>query len=153
MSMLMLVKGLPLTYNKDMQEDKEGLFDAVTTVLGALKIMNGMIDTMTVNEERLEQTINEDFSNATELADYLVEKNVPFRDAHEVVGKLVLKCINSNQYLKDLSLEEFQAANSFIEKDIYDVLSPKTVVDRRLSYGGTSTESVKQQIKYAKEII
>lgn len=153
MSMLMLVKGLPLTYNKDMQEDKEGLFDAVTTVLGALKIMNGMIDTMTVNEERLEQTINEDFSNATELADYLVEKNVPFRDAHEVVGKLVLKCINSNQYLKDLSIEEFQKANSLIEEDIYDVLSPKTVVDRRLSYGGTSTESVKQQIKYAKEII
>ncbi|SDK61584.1 argininosuccinate lyase [Lacicoccus qingdaonensis] len=153
MSMLMLVKGLPLTYNKDMQEDKEGLFDAVTTVLGSLKIMNGMIETMTVNEERLEQTINEDFSNATELADYLVEKDVPFRDAHEVVGKLVLKCINSNQYLKDLSIEEFQAANSMIENDIYDVLSPKTVVDRRLSYGGTSTESVKQQIEYAKEII
>src|SRR5699024_7840257 len=147
------VKGLLLTYNREMQQAKEGLCDAVTTVLGALKIMNGMIHTMTVNEERLEQTINEDFSNATELADYLVEKNVPFRDAHEVVGKLVLKCINSNQYLKDLSLEEFQAANRFIEKDIYDVLSPKTVVDRRLSYGGTSTESVKQQIKYAKEII
>lgn len=153
MSMLMLVKGLPLTYNKDMQEDKEGLFDAVTTVLGALKIMNGMIETMTVNEERLEQTINEDFSNATELADYLVEKDVPFRDAHEVVGKLVLKCINNDQYLKDLSMEEFQSANNLIEEDIYDVLSPKTVVDRRLSYGGTSTESVKQQIEYAKEII
>src|SRR5699024_2994047 len=104
MSMLMLVKGLPLTYDEVMQGDKEGLFDAVTTVLSVLKIMNGMIDTMTVNEERVEQTINEDFSNATELADYLVEKNVPFREAHEVVGKLVLKCIDSNQYLKDLSL-------------------------------------------------
>ncbi len=153
MSMLMLVKGLPLTYNKDMQEDKEGLFDAVTTVLGSLKIMNGMIDTMTVNEERLEQTINEDFSNATELADYLVEKGVPFREAHEVVGKLVLKCINSNRYLKDLTIDEFKEANNLIEDDIYDVLSPKTVVDRRVSYGGTATEAVKQQIGLAKTLI
>lgn len=147
--MLVLLKGLPLTYNKDMQEDKEGLFDAVTTVTGSLKIMNGMLETMTINKDVLEKTVEEDFSNATELADYLVQKGIPFRNAHEVVGKVVLKCINEKKYLKDLSLEEFKFENEAIEADIYEVLSPKVVVDRRNSTGGTGTKAVKYQIEIA----
>ncbi|WP_411844319.1 argininosuccinate lyase [Salinicoccus sp. HZC-1] len=152
-SMLMLLKGLPLTYNKDMQEDKEGLFDAITTVTGSLKIMNGMLDTMTINEDVLEKTVEEDFSNATELADYLVQKGVPFRNAHEVVGKVVLKCINTHKYLKDLSLEEFQTEHEAIEEDIYEVLTPKVVVDRRNSTGGTGTKAVKEQIEIAENTL
>lgn len=150
MSMLMLLKGLPLTYNKDMQEDKEGLFDSLTTIKGSLKIMNGMLDTLTINEEVLEEAVTKDFSNATELADYLVAKGIPFRDSHEVVGKLVLTCINNGIYLKDMGLSDFKAASDVIEEDIYDILSPKVVVNRRISYGSTGTESVKQQLEIAK---
>ncbi|WP_026858147.1 argininosuccinate lyase [Jeotgalicoccus psychrophilus] len=150
MSMLMLLKGLPLTYNKDMQEDKEGLFDSLTTVKGSLKIMNGMLDTLTINEKVLEEAVTEDFSNATELADYLVSKGIPFRDSHEVVGKLVFECIQNGIYLKDMELDEFKAASDVIEEDIYDILSPKVVVNRRISYGSTGTESVKQQLEVAK---
>ena len=150
MSMLMLLKGLPLTYNKDMQEDKEGLFDSLTTIKGSLKIMNGMLDTLTINEEVLEEAVTEDFSNATELADYLVAKGIPFRDSHEVVGKLVLTCINNGIYLKDMELAEFKAASGVIEEDIYEILSPKVVVNRRISYGSTGTEAVKQQLEVAK---
>ncbi|KAB2209192.1 argininosuccinate lyase, partial [Staphylococcus epidermidis] len=98
MSMLMTLKGLPLAYNKDMQEDKEGLFDAVHTIKGSLRIFEGMIQTMTINKERLNQTVKEDFSNATELADYLVTTNIPFRTAHEIVGKIVLECIQQGHY-------------------------------------------------------
>ena len=98
MSMLVTLKGLPLAYNKDMQEDKEGLFDAIHTIKGSLKIFEGMLDTMTVNTNRLNETVTKDFSNATELADYLVSKNVPFRTAHEIVGKIVLDCINTVSY-------------------------------------------------------
>lgn len=150
MSMLMLLKGLPLTYNKDMQEDKEGLFDSLTTVKGSLKIMNGMLDTLTINEAVLEEAVTEDFSNATELADYLVAKGIPFRDSHEVVGKLVFECIQNGIYLKDMKLNEFKAASNVIEEDIYDILSPKVVVNRRISYGSTGTEAVKQQLEVAK---
>ena len=150
MAMLMLLKGLPLTYNKDMQEDKEGLFDSLTTIKGSLKIMNGMLETLTINEAVIEAAVNEDFSNATELADYLVAKGIPFRDSHEIVGKLVLTCINQGIYLKDLTLEAFKDASEVIEDDIYNILSPKVVVNSRVSYGSTGTESVKQQIEVAK---
>lgn len=153
MAMLMLLKGLPLTYNKDMQEDKEGLFDSLTTVKGSLKIMNGMLETLTVNETMLEEAVTEDFSNATELADYLVAKGIPFRDSHEIVGKLVLSCINNGIYLKDMTLSDFKNASVVIEEDIYEILSPKVVVNRRVSYGSTGTEAVKQQLKTAKTFI
>ena len=151
MSMLMLLKGLPLTYNKDMQEDKEGLFDAVKTIKGSLKIMDGMLSTMTINEEVLEEAVSEDFSNATELADYLVAKGIPFRDAHEIVGKLVLNCINQGIYLKDLPFKAYQEASKVIEEDIYDILSPEVTVNRRISYGSTGTKAVETQLKLAKE--
>ena len=153
MSMLMLLKGLPLTYNKDMQEDKEGLFDAVKTYSGSLKVMNGMLQTLTLNEAVLKTAVSNDFSNATELADYLVEKGIPFRESHEIVGKLVLSCINKGIYLKDLPFEEYQEATSVIDKDIYDILSPEVVVNRRISYGSTGTEAVKQQLETAKSYL
>src|SRR5699024_807635 len=99
------------------------------------------------------KTVEEDFSNATELADYLVQKGVPFRNAHEVVGKAVLKCINEQKYLKDMSLEEFRAEHEAIEPDIYDVLAPKVVVDRRNSTGGTGTKAVEEQIRIAENTL
>ena len=150
MSMLMTLKGLPLAYNKDMQEDKEGLFDALHTLKGSLRIFEGMVDSMTVNVEHLQQTVNNDFSNATELADYLVTKNVPFRTAHEIVGKLVLWCIQNNKYLLDVPLAKYQEAHASIEDDIYTFLTPENCVSRRISYGSTGQEAVKQQIKHIK---
>ncbi|MEB7835119.1 argininosuccinate lyase [Staphylococcus equorum] len=151
MSMLMTLKGLPLAYNKDMQEDKEGLFDAVHTLKGSLRIFEGMVDTMTVNVNHLQETVYNDFSNATELADYLVNKGVPFRNAHEIVGKIVLWSIQHNVYLLDVPLEEYQNAHASIESDIYDYLKPENCVSRRISYGSTGQEAVKQQINIIKQ--
>ncbi|MEW9502874.1 argininosuccinate lyase [Jeotgalibacillus marinus] len=150
-SLLTVLKGLPLAYNKDMQEDKEGMFDTVHTLMGSLKIFTGMIDSMKVNEERLKQVVNEDFSNATELADYLATKGVPFREAHEIVGKLVLVCIGQGNYLKDLPLRTFQEASILIEEDIYYILNPVQAVKRRESAGGTGFIQVAKQLDKAKE--
>ncbi len=153
MSMLMTLKGLPLAYNKDMQEDKEGLFDAVHTIKGSLRIFEGMISTMTVNEERLHETVHQDFSNATELADYLVEQNIPFREAHEIVGKIVLWCIQNNKYLLDVPLEHYKSYNDKIDNNVYDYLKPENCLNRRKSYGSTGQEAVYHQIKVAKQLL
>lgn len=152
-SLLTTLKGLPLTYNKDMQEDKEGMFDTVHTLKGSLKIFEGMIRTMTVKSEHLSKAVQQDFSNATELADYLATKGMPFREAHEVTGKLVYLCIQRGHYLLELPLEEFRKESSFIEEDIYDILSPTKAVERRNSLGGTGFEQVKKQIEQAKTLI
>ncbi|KOY83312.1 argininosuccinate lyase [Lysinibacillus macroides] len=149
MGLLTVLKGTPLTYNKDMQEDKEGMFDTVHTILGSLKIFEGMVRTMTVNTERLHQAVHADFSNATELADYLATKGMPFREAHEVTGKLVFTCIQKGIYLLDLPLDEMQKESALIEKDIYDVLAPEAAVRRRHSLGGTGFEQVQIQIEQA----
>jgi len=151
--MLTTLKGLPLTYNKDMQEDKEGMFDTVHTLTGSLKIFAGMIATMTVKKEVMEEAVHQDFSNATELADYLATKGIPFREAHEIVGKLVLTCINKNCYLLDLSIHELKEACPNIEEDVYEVLSPRQAVKRRNSYGGTGFEQVKFQLEKAKQLL
>ena len=153
MSMLMTLKGLPLAYNKDMQEDKEGLFDALLTLKGSLRIFEGMLGSMTVNTERLTQTVQKDFSNATELADYLVMKGIPFREAHEIVGKIVLWSIQNDLYLLDVPLEIYQQHHASIEKDIYHYLHPSEAVKRRKSYGSTGQEAVKHQISVAKTLI
>lgn len=150
MGLLTVLKGLPLAYNKDMQEDKEGMFDTVKTVAGSLKIFAGMIQTMKVNTNVMEQSTKNDFSNATELADYLSDKGMPFREAHEVVGKLVLYCVNKSCFLSDLSLDEFKDASSLFEEDIYHVLNPVTAVQRRNSAGGTGFEQIKKAITKAK---
>lgn len=153
MSMLVTLKGLPLAYNKDMQEDKEGLFDAIHTIKGSLKIFEGMLDTMTVNTNRLNETVTKDFSNATELADYLVSKNVPFRTAHEIVGKIVLDCINKGVYLLDVPLEDYQSHHESIEADIYDFLKPENCLKRRKSYGSTGQDAVKHQLSVAQQLM
>ncbi|MGP7818449.1 argininosuccinate lyase [Niallia sp. 01092] len=153
MGLLTVLKGLPLAYNKDMQEDKEGMFDTVKTVTGSLKIFAGMIETMKVNTDVMEQSTKNDFSNATELADYLSDKGMPFREAHEVVGKLVLYCVNKNCYLSDLSLAEFNDASELFEDDIYHVLNPVTAVQRRNSAGGTGFEQIKLAIAKAKACV
>ncbi|MBM7648826.1 argininosuccinate lyase [Bacillus ectoiniformans] len=152
-SLLTTLKGLPLAYNKDMQEDKEGMFDTVHTMIGSLKIFAGMVQTMKVNENRLEEAVHNDFSNATELADYLASKGIPFREAHEIVGKLVLHCIQNQCYLADLSLEELKSASEIIEEDIYQVLSPYEAVKRRKSLGGTGFDQVQLQIDAAKNLL
>lgn len=152
-SLLTILKGLPLAYNKDMQEDKEGMFDTVHTVLGSLKIFAGMVDTMTVHEDRLKDAVQNDFSNATELADYLAAKGIPFREAHEITGKLVFTCIQKGCFLLDLSMEELKEASNVIEEDIYGVLSPYEAVKRRKSLGGTGFDQVENQIQAAKELL
>ncbi|MFY3793237.1 argininosuccinate lyase [Ureibacillus sp. MALMAid1270] len=151
MGLLTVLKGTPLTYNKDMQEDKEGMFDTVHTILGSLKIFEGMVRTMKVNTERLNQAVHSDFSNATELADYLATKGMPFREAHEVTGKLVFTCIQRGIYLLDLSLEDMKAESDLIEEDVYDVLRPEAAVRRRRSLGGTGFDQVRIQIEKAKQ--
>jgi argininosuccinate lyase len=151
--LLTVLKGTPLAYNKDMQEDKEGMFDAVKTVKGSLKIFAGMIETMQVKDTNMEKAVSEDFSNATELADYLASKGMPFRQAHEVVGKLVLTCIQQNCYLLDLPLETYKEASELFEDDIYHVLNPKTVVARRNSAGGTGFAQVEKAIEKGKNIL
>lgn len=141
-SLLTVLKGLPLAYNKDLQEDKEGMFDTAHTILTSLEIMAGMIDTMKINREVMEKSTEKDFSNATELADYLASKGMPFRQAHEVVGKLVLSCTKQGIYLQDVPLEKYQAITPLIEADIYQTLASKTAVERRHSYGGTGFDQV-----------
>lgn len=148
--LLTVMKGLPLAYNKDFQEDKEGMFDTAETILTSLDIMAGMIDTMKVNKENMAQATESDFSNATELADYLANHGVPFREAHEIVGKLVLACIQRGIFLQDVPLEEYQQIAPVIESDIYEKLSSYNAVKNRRSYGGTGFDQVNKQIKAAK---
>jgi argininosuccinate lyase len=146
MSLLTTMKGLPLAYNKDLQEDKEGVFDSAATVLDCLKVMAGQISTMTVNVDKMSSSCEQDFSNATELADYLANKGVPFREAHAIVGKLVLAGLKTGTYLQDVSLAEYQALCPAVESDVYEVLQAKTAVARRNSYGGTGFEQVAKQV-------
>lgn len=153
MAMLTMMKGLPLAYDKDMQEDKEGVFDAIDTLGFALDIYAGMIKTMTVNGEHTRAVLESDFSNATDMADYLAKKGLPFRKAHAVVGQAVAKCIAEHKVLKDLTLEEFQAMSPLFENDIYDAIDIETCVRNRNSYGGTSPAQVARQQNDAEEAI
>ncbi|MEC0722567.1 argininosuccinate lyase [Bacillus haynesii] len=151
--LLTLMKGLPLAYNKDLQEDKEGMFDTVKTVEGSLEIFAGMIKTMTVNKNMMKKATEQDFSNATELADYLAKKGMPFREAHEVVGKLVYTCIEKGIYLSGLPFEEFKKASGLFEEDVYIVLDPHHVVEKRMSEGGTGFKKVEEAIQKAKHCL
>ncbi|TCI30762.1 argininosuccinate lyase [Exiguobacterium sp. SL-10] len=151
MGLLTIMKGLPLAYNKDLQEDKEGMFDTVKTVQGSLSIMAGMIQDITFHTDTMKQATERDFSNATELADYLTAKGMPFREAHEVTGTLVRYCIDQRLYLLELPIEMYQAHSELIEADVYEALSPMTAVKRRNSYGGTGFDAVRTQLKEAKK--
>ncbi|MGD9156225.1 MAG: argininosuccinate lyase, partial [Bacillota bacterium] len=148
-AILTVMKGLPLAYNKDMQEDKEALFDAVKTVKGCLSIFIPMFATVTFNREQMLAATRDGYLNATDLADYLVGKGVPFREAHAVAGRLVKYCIDRQKRLEELSLSEFQAVSPLIAADVYPVLALENVVKVRTSYGGTAFEQVQQQLSQA----
>ncbi|CCF25357.1 argininosuccinate lyase [Leuconostoc citreum] len=146
MALLTTMKALPLAYNKDMQEDKEQVFDVMDTVLAAIKIFTGMLSEITVHKERMLASTQDDFSNATELADYLATKGVPFREAHAIVGQLVLTGIQTHTPLQNMALADLQAAAPQIEADIYLVLQSETAVNRRTSIGGTAVANVQKEI-------
>jgi argininosuccinate lyase len=153
-AMLTIMKGLPLAYNKDLQEDKEGLFDAVRTVQVCLTAMIVLFqEGMEFQPQRLEAAVNEDFSNATDVADYLVTKQVPFREAYGMVGQVVKTCLLANKLLKDLTLTEWQAIHPAFEDDIYDAIKPRQVVAARNSYGGTGFNQVRKAIDRAEQIL
>lgn len=151
--LLTVMKGLPLAYDKDMQEDKEGVFDALDTLYFALDIYAGMISTMTVNGDHTRQVLESDFSNATDMADYLAKKGLPFRQAHAVVGSAVHYCIEHHKVLLDLSMEEFRSMSPLFEEDIKEALSIENCVKNRESYGGTGPKSVKRQQTHAGDMI
>lgn len=154
-SILTTMKGLPLAYNKDIQEDKEFTFDAIDTVKGCISLFTGMIKTMKFRKNVMEASAKNGFTNATDAADYLVNHGVPFRDAHGIVGQLVLFCIDKNIALDDMSLEEFQAISPVFQKDIYEAISMKTCVDKRMTIGAPGPEAMRKVIelneKYLKE--
>ncbi|GAQ17030.1 argininosuccinate lyase 1 [Oceanobacillus picturae] len=149
--MLTTLKGLPLAYNKDMQEDKEGMFDTVETLKGALALFAPMMESMHVKRENMYEAVRNDFSNATDLADYLVGKGMAFRESHAVVGEIVLHCIQHNKYLLDMTLEEIKEFSTIIEGDVFDFLTPEAVVNARDVAGGTAKKRVEEQITIAKK--
>lgn len=146
MSLLTTMKGLPLAYNKDMQEDKEFTFDAIDTTKGCISLFTGMIDTMSFNKDNMESSAKNGFTNATDAADYLVGKGVPFRDAHGIVGQLVLFCIEKDIALDDMTLEEYKAISPVFEEDIYEAISLKTCVEKRMTIGAPGMEAMKKVI-------
>ena len=149
-ALLVTVKGLPLTYNKDLQEDKEGLFDAIDTIKFSLAVYSDMIATMKVNVDKMEQAVSKDFSNATDLADYLVRKGLPFRQAHEVVGKCVAYAIKAGKFLPEITLAKYKEFSELFEADLLETLKPENCVAARTSYGGPAfTENTKQLIRGA----
>jgi argininosuccinate lyase len=151
--LMTVLKALPLAYNKDMQEDKEGMFDTVRTLQGALQLFAPMVSTMKVNTDRMRQAVNQDFSNATDIADYLVNKGLPFRQAHEIIGKIVLYCIQNKKYLLDMKIEEFKEFSTLFDDNIYAVLQPEQVVNARNVYGGTASNQVAEAIVRAEETL
>jgi argininosuccinate lyase len=146
MSLLTTMKGIPLAYNKDMQEDKELAFDAMRTTNGCIQLFSGMLDTMSFNKDNMYRSSNEGFTNATDVADYLVGKGVAFRDAHGIVGRIVLECIDKKIAIDDMSLDELKAICPAFEEDIYDAISMETCVSKRLTKGACSKTSMEEAI-------
>ena len=153
MGILTVLKGLPLAYNKDMQEDKEGVFDACDTAKMCLRVMAGMLPGMKAKTDRMLKAASEGFINATDLADYLVTKGLPFRSAYKVSGATVARCIREGKTLETLSLEEYKEASPLIEADIYEAIDLANCVSKRVSAGGTSVQSVEKQIKAVRKVL
>ena len=153
MALLTTLKGLPLAYNKDMQEDKEAVFDACETVIMCLKVFAPMLATMKAIPENMKKAAQGGFINATDLADYLVKKGMPFRSAYKISGQLVAQCIRENTVLEDLPLDVYKTYSDLFEEDLYNDINLLTCVEKRISLGGTSVASVEQQMKYIKERI
>ena len=152
-AMLTMLKGLPLAYNKDMQEDKEGIFDACDTVKMCIEILNGMIPGMKAIPENMKKAAQKGFINATDMADYLVGKGLPFRSAYKISGQIVAKCIAENKVLETLTMAEYKEYSDLFDEDIYEAIDLTACVKRRISEGGTSVSSVEKQINYVKETI
>lgn len=148
-SLLTTMKGIPLAYNKDMQEDKELTFDAIDTAKGCLALFNGMLATTRFQKEQMRKSAALGYTNATDAADYLVNRGVPFRDAHGIIGRLVLYCIDKNCSIDDLSLEELKAISPVFEADIYDAVSMETCVNKRLTIGAPGKAAMEQAIAQA----
>ena len=153
MSILTTMKGLPLAYNKDMQEDKEVTFDAIETVSNCLTLFDGMLKTMKFNNCIMEKSAIKGFTNATDAADYLVNKGVPFRDAHGIIGRLVLYCIKKDCSIDELSLEELKLISPVFETDVYDAISLKTCVEKRLTIGGPGQKAMEEVIRINKNFL
>ena len=153
MSLLTTMKGIPLAYNKDMQEDKELSFDAMDTAKGCIALFNGMLATMKFNKDRMRKSANNGFTNATDAADYLVKHGVPFRDAHGIVGRIVLYCLDKNIAIDDMSLEELKAISPVFEEDIYDAISMETCVNTRLTIGAPSKKAMEDAIRKEEEYL
>ena len=153
MSLLTTMKGIPLAYNKDMQEDKELVFDAIDTTKGCLALFTGMMDTISFRKDRMQESAKKGFTNATDAADYLVNHGVPFRDAHGIVGRLVLRCIAEGKSLDDLTLDEYREESPVFENDIYDAISMETCVNRRLTIGAPGKAAMEKVIAGYKEYL
>jgi argininosuccinate lyase len=152
-NLLTMMKALPLAYNHDMQEDKEPLFDTVSTLESSLFLMSKMIETMQVNKKKMEASTKSDFSTATELADYLVKKGLSFREAHKLIGKIVLYCLENKKPLEDLAISELKSFRKDFKEEILEILKPQSAVETKDSFGGTSLKRVEESIKSAKEIL
>ncbi len=153
MSLLTTMKGIPLAYNKDMQEDKEAAFDAMDTVKNCLTLFTDMLGTLKFNKDTMEKSAMLGFTNATDAADYLVNKGLPFRDAHSVIGKLVLYCVEKNLAIDDLSIEELKKFSELFDEDIYEAISLKTCVEKRLTIGAPSPEAMKEVLEINSEFL
>ena len=151
MGLLTTLKGLPLAYNKDMQEDKEAIFDAVDTVKACLDIFTGMVSTMTTRPENMKKAAGEGFINATDLADYLVRKGLPFRSAYKISGQIVAECMREHLVLENLPLEKYKAHSDLFDADVYEAVDLVECVKKRISFGGTGFESVEKQLAYVAE--
>jgi len=150
-ALLTTLKGLPLAYNKDLQEDKEGLFDTLKTVNDSLTLYAAMLNSMVVNQQTMLQAVKQDFSNATQLADYLVNKGIPFREAHAIIGKIVLHCIDNHTLLMDLPIATYQQFCPQFEDNIYPILTPEHIVNASKVKGGTAKTAIQQQIQSAEK--
>ena len=153
MSLLTTMKGIPLAYNKDMQEDKEAAFDAMDTVKNCLTLFTDMLGTLKFNKDTMEKSAMLGFTNATDAADYLVNKGLPFRDAHSVIGRLVLYCVEKNLAIDDLSIEELKKFSELFDEDIYEAISLKTCVEKRLTIGAPSPEAMKEVLEINSEFL
>jgi len=153
MAMLTIMKGIPLAYNTDMSEDKAQVYDSMDTLMSSLKILIPMIEKMQINADRTRAAAAKGFSNATDMADYLVRKGIPFREAHGIVGSAVNYCIKHGKMLEELSLEELHAFHTKIDSDIYEAITLEACIKARKSYGGTASEALKNQIEIAKSLI
>lgn len=152
-SILTTMKGIPLAYNKDMQEDKEVTFDAIRTVKDCLTLFNGMLSTIKFNKDVMAKSAMNGFTNATDAADYLVNKGMPFRDAHGVIGRLVLYCIDKNCSIEDLNLDELKTMSELFDKDIYDAVSLKNCVEKRVTVGAPGMEAMRNVIQIEKDYL